>query len=501
MLERFQTEEKGQIDKDALKAENSAYKDKLAVLGQKIKEAKLPVIIAFEGWGASGKGYVIGKTIGCLDPRSYLVHSTVGATVEEKRLPLMSRFWKIIPEKGKLCIFDRSWYQEIVPAAIEQDLSEEELVCRLDKANLFERQLADDGYLIIKFFLHISQEEQKHRFKKLLENEDTSWRVTDIDLKRNRKYDKYFVQYDKMLEYTNTVWAPWTVVDAENKTETVNTVFKTIASAIEARLEGRKAEFGEGNKRIAKKEGFTIAAKPPLDMISLDKALSEEVYREELKKQQKRLAKLHSRLYMHKIPVVMAFEGWDAAGKGGTIRRIASALDPRGFEAVPISAPQPYELNRHYLWRFWQELPKSGHITIFDRTWYGRVLVERVEGLTPEKRWREAYQEINEFENQLYDEGVLVLKFWLQIDRDEQLKRFNDRMNTPEKRWKITDEDWRNREKWDAYTEAVNEMLQKTSTDFAPWHVIENNDKRFGRIRTLNVINNAIEAWIERHKL
>lgn len=204
---------------------------------------------------------------------------------------------------------------------------------------------------------------------------------------------------------------------------------------------------------------------------------------------------------MHKIPVVMAFEGWDAAGKGGTICRIASALDPRGFEAVPISAPQPYELNRHYLWRFWQELPKSGHITIFDRTWYGRVLVERIEGLTPEKRWREAYQEINEFENELYDEGMLVLKFWLQIDKDEQLKRFNDRMNTPEKRWKITDEDWRNREKWDAYSEAVNEMLQKTSTDFAPWHIIENNDKRFGRIRTLNVINNAIEAWIERHKL
>ena len=500
MLERLQ-QNKEIIEKEACKAETAQWKKQLSVLGQKINEAKLPVIILFEGWGASGKGYVLGKTISCLDPRSYKVYSTVDATDEEKRLPLMSRFWKLIPEKGKLCILDRSWYREIVPAAIEQELTEEETVQRMEKANLFERQLADDGYLIIKFFLHISREEQKRRFDKLLGNKDTNWRVTDRDLKINRKYDKYFVRYDKMLDFTNTVWAPWTVVDAENKYQTVNTVFRTIVSAVTARLNGEQPQFGEPDKRSPQREVFTMATKPPLALIKLDKTLSENIYSEELKKQQKRLEKLHSRLYMHKIPVVMAFEGWDAAGKGGTIRRVASALDPRGFEAVPIAAPQPYELNRHYLWRFWQALPKSGHITIFDRTWYGRVLVERVEGLTPEKRWREAYQEINEFENQLYDEGMLVLKFWLHIDKDEQLARFNSRMNTPEKRWKITDEDWRNREKWDAYSAAVEEMLQKTSTDFAPWHIIENNDKRFGRIRTLNIINNAIEMWIERHKL
>ena len=501
MLEHLQFREKQAVDKAACKAETAVWKEQLSILGQKIKEANLPVIIVLEGWGASGKGYVIGKTIGCLDPRSYSVYSTVEATAEEKRLPLMSRFWRIIPEKGQLAILDRSWYQEIVPAAVEEDLNEEESLERLDKANLFERQLTDDGYLIIKLFLHISQEEQKKRFKKLLENEDTNWRVTDLDLKRNRKYDKYFVRYEKMLDYTNTVWAPWTVIDAENKHETVNSVFKTVVAAISDRIDGKPVAFGEENKRLPKRETFFMSQKPPLELIGLDKTISEEVYREELKRQQKRLAKLHSRLYMHKIPVVLAFEGWDAAGKGGTIRRVAAALDPRGFEAVPVSAPKPYELNRHYLWRFWQELPKSGHITIFDRTWYGRVLVERVEGLTPEKRWREAYCEINEFEHQLYEEGMLVLKFWLHIDKDEQLRRFEDRMNTPEKRWKITDEDWRNREKWDAYSEAVNEMLQKTSTDFAPWHIIENNDKRFGRIRTLNIINNAVEAWIERHKL
>ena len=500
MLDRIIQTEIPTLEKEAYKAQADTLKTRLKALEQEIKEKKLPVIILFEGWGASGKGYVIGKTINCLDPRSYKVYSTVKASDEESRMPLMHRFWKNIPEKGKLSIFDRSWYQEIVPASIEEKLKDEEVQDRMNMANVFERQLTDDGYLIIKFFLQIDRQEQKRRFKKLLDSKDTNWRVSDLDLKRNRNYDQYFVEYDKMLEYTNTDYAPWTVINSSNKYRTVCEVFKTIIAAIDDKLLNRQSEIGEKPKRRIPREIFTMATKPPLNLIKLDKTLSEDIYAEELKKQQKRLSKLHQRLYASQLPVVICFEGWDAAGKGGTIRRIASALDPRGFEAVPIAAPAPYELNRHYLWRFWQHLPKTGHIVIFDRTWYGRVLVERVEELTDEKRWRAAYQEINEFENTLFESGVLVLKFWLHIDSDEQLKRFNDRMNTPEKRWKITDEDWRNRDKWDQYEIAVNDMLQKTSTDFAPWHIIENNDKKFGRIRTLNILNDTLEMWIEKHR-
>ena len=500
MLDRIIQTEIPTLEKEAYKAQADTLKTRLRALEQEIKEKKLPVIILFEGWGASGKGYVIGKTINCLDPRSYKVYSTVKASDEESRLPLMHRFWKNIPEKGKLSIFDRSWYQEIVPASIEEKLKDEEVQDRMDMANVFERQLTDDGYLIIKFFLQIDRQEQKRRFKKLLDSKDTNWRVSDLDLKRNRNYDQYFVEYDKMLEYTNTDYAPWTVINSSNKYRTVCEVFKTIIAAIDDKLLNRQSSIGEEPKRRIPREIFTMATKPPLSLIKLDKTLSEDIYTEELKKQQKRLSKLHQRLYSSKLPVVICFEGWDAAGKGGTIRRIASALDPRGFEAVPIAAPAPFELNRHYLWRFWQHLPKTGHVVIFDRTWYGRVLVERVEELTEEKRWRAAYQEINEFENNLFESGVLVLKFWMHIDSEEQLRRFNDRMNTPEKRWKITDEDWRNRDKWDQYETAINDMLQKTSTDFAPWHIIENNDKKFGRIRTLNILNDTLEMWIEKHR-
>ena len=177
---------------------------------------------------------------------------------------------------------------------------------------------------------------------------------------------------------------------------------------------------------------------------------------------------------------------------------MGSALDPRGFEAVPVAAPDAREKNRHYLWRFWTRLPKDGHITIFDRTWYGRVMVERLEKFTPEERCAMAYREINEFEKELTDSGMIVLKFWIQIDKDEQLKRFNDRMNTPEKRWKITDEDWRNREKWDLYEAAVDEMIQKTSTKNAPWIIVEGNDKKYARLKVLETLTARLKEEVKK---
>ena len=230
-----------------------------------------------------------------------------------------------------------------------------------------------------------------------------------------------------------------------------------------------------------------------LTSVDLNKDLKPEEYREKRKKLQKKLAKLQNQLYQKKIPVILAFEGWDAAGKGGAIKRLTEAMDPRGYQVVPISSPNDVEKAHHYLWRFYEHFPKTGHMAIFDRTWYGRVLVERVEHFATKKEWQRAYNEINEMEAHLVEEGAVVLKFWIHIDKDEQKKRFEARQDTPEKQWKITDEDWRNREKWEAYEQAVDEMLQKTSTANAPWHIIESVDKRYARIKAMEIVIDAIE--------
>ncbi|MGN0674767.1 MAG: polyphosphate:AMP phosphotransferase [Oscillospiraceae bacterium] len=467
----------------------------LSSLQQKIRDKKLPVIILLEGWGASGKGSLIADMIKMLDPRFFKVYSTMPATEAERRYPLMKRFWEKIPEYGTISVLDRSWYQELAIAKMEEGITDEEYSRRINSVNTFERQLSDDGYLIIKFFLHISQKEQKKRFLKLKEDSTTKWRVTELDKKRNKNYDLYYRQFDDMLTKTNTPHCPWRIIDTTDRGFTRFQVFNILVSQITNAVNTEKAAVPVLEETS---HHFKLSPCPKLSEVKLDnKTLQPTKYADELKKAQKELAKLHGKIYKKKIPVIMVFEGWDAAGKGGAIKRISYALDPRGYEAVPIAAPDKHELNHHYLWRFWNNLPKSGHITIFDRSWYGRVMVERIEGFTPPERCAMAYREINEFEEELVSEGAVVLKFWLQIDKEEQLRRFNDRMNTPEKRWKITDEDWRNREKWDAYEAAVDEMLLKTSTAAAPWNVIEANSKLYARIKIMNIVIDKVSEYIK----
>jgi polyphosphate kinase 2 (PPK2 family) len=257
-------------------------------------------------------------------------------------------------------------------------------------------------------------------------------------------------------------------------------------------LTDRSLEEGRFNGKPFK-EDFPLLQMPKLSEVDLSPVMPDEEYGRQLKILQNRLGELHNVVYRKKIPVIICYEGWDAAGKGGNIRRIAKPLDPRGFDVIPIAAPEPHELARHYLWRFWTSLPKSGHIRVFDRTWYGRVMVERLEGFCTEDDWKRAFNEINEFERQLTDWGAVVLKFWMHIDQDTQLSRFTDRQNIPEKQWKLTEEDWRNREKWPQYEEAVDEMIQKTSTENSPWFIIESNDKKFARIKTLKILIDALE--------
>ena len=479
-------------DKDVLKADIKELKERLAALPQKLRDKKIPVLVLIEGWAAAGKGSLIKELISELDPRFYNVVSPVIVPEKESRYPFLYPYATAIPENGKILFMDSGWMEDIIRKYLHREITKEEFKRRVRAVNEFERQLRDGGYLLLKIFVHIDKKEQYERLESLTANVETEWRVTDEDLWQHREYDRFLDSYDNFMEKTDDI-VPWHILDGSRRKMAVRDVLKLLVEGIEDVLEeGRYV--GEPFE-----EEFPLREMPALADVDLSVTISDDEYKEKLKKLQKRLSELHNIIYRLKIPVVLCYEGWDAAGKGGNIRRVAYPLDPRGFDVCPIASPEPHELNRQYLWRFWTRLPRSGHICIFDRTWYGRVMVERLEGFCSEKDWQRAYNEINEFERQLTDWGAVVIKFWIHIDQDTQLARFNDRQNTPEKQWKITDEDWRNREKWPLYEVAVNEMLQKTSTKNAPWYIIESNDKQYARIRTLEIIVKALEKACEEH--
>ena len=457
-----------------------------------MKEKKLPVIVLFEGWGAAGKGSVLGKVIKNIDPRFFKVAVMDEPTEEENRKPFLYRHFVKIPEAGKFVFMDSGWMSEVTKQKLSGELSDEDYKKRVESIKRFERQLTDNGYLLLKFFFNIDKKEQKKRLNKLKEDKNTKWRVSEYDKWQNKHYEECFDVYDQYLCDTDHSSAPWYIVDAKDKKWTQLQVLETIVQGIDTAF----ANIALSVPLL--QNAFPLKPIPKLSEVSLDKELSDEEYERLLDMYQKRLGELHNELYRKKVPVIIAYEGWDAAGKGGNIRRIAEALDPRGYEVHPIASPEPHEKARHYLWRFWNRLPKTGHIAIFDRTWYGRVMVERLEGFCSTNDWQRAYVEINEFERELADWGAIIVKFWVQIDKDTQLERFKDRENTPEKRWKITEEDWRNREKWDSYEVAVNEMLQKTNTAYAPWHILESNDKKYARIKALKTVIEAIEDKLEK---
>jgi polyphosphate kinase 2 (PPK2 family) len=340
--------------------------------------------------------------------------------------------------------------------------------------------------------MHITEEEQKKRIGNLKDHIDTKWRVSEGDIWQNKHYKECEKIFEKYLEDTNTSSAPWYIVDAKSEKWAELQVLERMNEGVDIALQNHSLAVP------LLQNTFPLVKMPKLADIPLEgKELSDEEYKEKLDKLQDRLSELHNRLYRKRVPLIIAYEGWDAAGKGGNIKRIAEALDPRGYEVHPIASPEPHEKARHYLWRFWTRLPKDGHVAIFDRTWYGRVMVERIEGFCSENDWKRAYNEINEFEKELDDWGAVIIKFWVQIDKDTQLARFTDRQNTPEKQWKITEEDWRNREKWDVYEDAINEMIAKTSTKFAPWHVLESVDKKYARIKALEIVIKELEKKLK----
>ena len=478
---------------EELKQRLKAAEEKLSQQQMKLKEKRLPVLVLIEGWGAAGKGSAIGQIIKNIDPRFFKVFSMPSTpTEEERRRPFLYRFFEKIPEAGKFTFLDSGWMDQIMKERLDGKLDDKAYAQRVDSVKRFERGLTDNGYLVLKFFFHISKKEQESRIEALLSEKDTAWRVSEGDLWQNRHYDKCLEAFDRYLDDTNTPSAPWYIVNSKSKKFAELQVMETLCMGIETALH---------NESLAVpllQNAFPLIKMPKLRDVPLEgKTLDEEEYKKELKELQAKLGQLHNRLYRKRVPVIIAYEGWDAAGKGGNIKRLTGALDPRGFEVHPIASPEPHEKARHYLWRFWTRLPKDGHIAIFDRTWYGRVMVERLEGFCSENDWQRAYYEMNEFEQELHNWGAVILKFWVQIDKDTQLARFTERQNTPSKQWKITDEDWRNREKWDLYEQAVDEMLQKTSTTYAPWHILESVDKKYARIKALKIVIEALEKALD----
>jgi polyphosphate kinase 2 (PPK2 family) len=465
---------------------------KLGDLQRQAKDTKIPIIVVFEGWDAAGKGTLINQLMQALDPRGFNVYPTNPPTKEERLRPFLWRFWCKTPEKGRIAIFDRSWYGRVLVERVDKVVPKKSWALGYDEIKSFERQLTDAGNIIVKFFLHITKKEQKKRFEKIEQDPALRWKVTKTDWRHHRQYDKYLRAAEEMLAKTDNSNSPWTIVEAHDRRFAAAKILGTMIQSLDSGIAKAAGKKRPSHPTAAGRESSTSV----LDKVDLSLELTEEEYQTKIKNCQQRIREIEHEVYKRRLPVIILYEGWDAAGKGGNIRRMTEEMDPRGYEVVPFAAPNEVELAHHYLWRFWKSIPKAGHITIFDRSWYGRVMVERVEGFCTQEDWKRAFQEINEMEAQFTHYGVVLVKFWLQIDQATQLSRFKERQEVAHKQWKITDEDWRNRKKWSRYKEAVNEMLFRTSTAYAPWTIVESNCKYFARVKTLETVIKAVEQQL-----
>ena len=491
----FESAELGhKIDKETYEKEVPELREPLLNYQFDLAEdSSFPVIILAGGVDGAGKGETVNLLNEWMDPRHIRVHAMGEPTPEEKARPPMWRFWRALPPKGKIGIFFGSWYTDPIVHRVTGVTKSAQLKKSIDEINRFEKMLTDEGALIIKFWFHLSKKAQKKRLKALEKDPKTRWRVTDTDWARFKIYEKFRKWSEYTLRATSTDVAPWIVVEGANARYRNLTVGKLLLEALRKRLE---------QKKPSKAAVAAAALQPRVDNLnilrSLDMSstLTKPAYKSELEKYQGRLNLLmRNPKFKKKFSLIVAYEGADAGGKGGNIRRVTAALDARHYKIISVAAPTEEERAQPYLWRFWRHIPPTtGEVTIFDRTWYGRVLVERVEGFCAEADWMRAYGEINDFEEQLVRNNILVVKFWLAISTEEQLRRFKEREKIAFKRFKITDEDWRNREKWDDYEQAICDMVDRTSTDIAPWIMVEGNSKYYARIKVLKTLCDTVEA-------
>ncbi len=483
------------LDKTAYKSQIEALMRELRSLQRRCWEQKLPVVIVLEGWAAAGKGALVKKMVGYMDPRGFTVHPIWPPTRTERRYPFMWRFWQNLPAQGKLGIFYHSWYTHVLEDRLFKRLSEADVPMAMRQINAFERQMVDDGVAMAKFWIHLSKKELKQRLKKAEKDELTAWRVRPEDWQQEKHFDTYSAYAEEMVIHTSTGAVPWTLVEGNDQRWARIKVLSTMVATIKANLD--RLEVQPPPLTTPPQQELEPTEPNPLAQVDLSQSLSDKAYKKLLPKQQAALGKLQQHIYHTPLPILILFEGWDAAGKGGAIKRLTDILDPRSYEVNAFAAPTDEEKAHHYLWRFWRGLPPAGKIAIFDRSWYGRVMVERVEGFATEPQWRRAYREINEFEEQLTTAGYILVKFWLHIDQDVQLQRFNERQNNPFKRYKLTEEDWRNREKWSLYEVAVNQMIQRTHTPTAPWTIVAGNDKQYARVKIIETVVEAIKQQLK----
>ncbi len=491
----FQSAEIGhRIDKKTYNAAIPALRAGLLQAQVKLLEGKkIPVVVLISGQDGAGKGETINVLYEWMDPRFLQTLAFSEPTDEERERPVMWRYWRSLPPKGRVGIFAGSWYSDPIRKRIEGLMSQKELDATAEQINRFEAMLVNEGALVLKFWFHLTKDGQEKRLRELQSDPKTAWRVTQWNWDRLKTYDKLMDVSQHLLRVTNTPWAPWIVVEGTDDRYRSLTVGQTLLAAVQAKL----TTGDNQDSPVAPLVRVDADGRNVLSALDMAVALDDKSYQTQLAKWQGRLSELMRDPRFKGRPLVCAFEGADAAGKGGAIRRMAAAMDARQFQIIPIAAPTEEERAQPHLWRFWRHLPRKGHVAIFDRTWYGRVLVERVEGFCSQADWQRGYTEINDFEHELIESGVVVVKFWLQISQEEQLRRFQEREQVEFKRFKITQEDWRNREKWGAYQQAICDMVERTSTGEAPWTLVEANDKNYARVKILKTVCERLQEALE----
>ena len=479
------------IEKAAYAREEARLRQALLAAQYDLKvNGRFPVLILIAGVEGAGKGETVNLLNEWMDPRHIVTHAFASPSDEEGERPPLWRYWRALPPKGKIGVFFGAWHTQPIVDRVIGRIDETGFSHDVSDILRLEKMLADEGVLLLKYWFHLSKPQQKRRLKELEKDPKTRWRVTDIDWDYFRMYNKFVSVCEPFLRSTSTGAAPWIVVPGADPRYRAVTVGRHLLAALRERLDEKPGA------RARAKTPPPLAVADNLNVLQalvLDQPLTRESYLKELALWQAKLNALSRHPGLGTKSVVAVFEGNDAAGKGGAIRRITGALDARVYRNISVAAPTEEERAQPYLWRFWRHVPRHGCFAIFDRSWYGRVLVERVEGFCGEADWMRAYSEINDFEQAMVNSNVIVVKFWLAIGKDVQFKRFKLREKVAFKRFKITEEDWRNRKRWDAYEQAVCDMMDRTSTSMAPWTLVEANNKYHARIKVLKTLCAALE--------
>lgn len=495
----FETAELGRkVTKRDFKMQAPVLRTELLKVQQELRrEKKFQVMIVLGGVDGAGKSEMANTLSDWMDPRGIATHAFGSPTDDERDHPEYWRYWKTLPPKGDIAIYIGAWYSRPLLDNAYERTGLATYDRELSRIVSFERELVNDGVLILKFWMHLGKKAQKKRLDALEKDSLTRWRVTDREKENWVMYDRFEAASDRLIHKTNTAETSWHIVEGEDPNYRTIAVARTVLNEMRQRLSVKSVKATAVPSFVSSDQEPAINVLRQLD---LNQNLIKKEYKVQLEKYQGRLNRLALEAHQSGLSTVLIFEGADAAGKGGAIRRLVAALNAHQYKVIQIAAPTDEEKARHYMWRFWRHLPRAGFITLFDRSWYGRVLVERIENFATETEWKRAYAEINDFEEQLVESNVVVVKFWIHISKEEQLKRFSARENTPYKRWKITDEDWRNRERWDEYEDAVDDMVQLTSTAAAPWTLVEGNNKRFARIKVLKTCYHFLEEALSRKK-